>query len=125
MKGFLKKNAHAVVPIEELTLQNTEFRHVYSTTQQQQLVFMALQPGEDIGLETHLFTTQFIRIEQGHGMVVLNGKKSAIKEGDSVTIPAGTEHNVINLSERTTLKLYTIYAPPIHNPGEIEEEKTV
>lgn len=120
---FYENDAQPVIPIEELTLKNNDYRRVYSTTQQQQLVFMTLQPGEEIGTEHHLYTTQFLRIEQGQGLAILNGREFYIQDGDSITIPAGTEHNIINLSDNIELKLYTIYSPPTHEPGLVQFRK--
>lgn len=112
-----------VIPIEQLTLENEAFRRVYSTTEQQQLVFMALQPREEIGLEIHQFNTQFFRIEQGHGLAILNGQEFELRNGDSITVPANTPHNVVNVSPNEMLKLYTIYAPPKHAPGLLQYQK--
>jgi mannose-6-phosphate isomerase-like protein (cupin superfamily) len=40
-----------------------------------------------------------------------------------VVIPAGTKHNVINVSDRDELKLYTVYSPPEHRDGTIHKTK--
>ena len=39
---------------------------------------------------------QFIRVEAGDGLAVLDGVKHPISDGSAVVIPAGTKHNVIN-----------------------------
>ena len=39
--------------IEKETLENENFRKVLNTTKKSQLVVMTIQPGEDIGMETH------------------------------------------------------------------------
>ncbi len=109
--------------IEELTLKNTQFRQVLYTGQHIQLVLMCLQPGEDIGLEVHAVTDQFLRVEAGTGQVVMNGEAHLIKDGDAFVVPAGTEHNVINTSLDHPLKLYTLYAPPHHKDGTVHATK--
>jgi mannose-6-phosphate isomerase-like protein (cupin superfamily) len=109
--------------IETLTHQNTHFRHVLYTSSKMQLVVMSLLPGEDIGLETHLNTDQFVRIEQGQGYVIMDGRRQNINDGDAMIIPAGTEHNIINASADQPLKLYTIYTPPEHKDGAIHRTK--
>lgn len=109
--------------IEKKTLENNNFRKVLHTTKKCQLVVMSLKPKEDIGMETHKNTDQFIRIEKGNGIAILNGKKIKLVDGSVVIIPAGTEHNIINTSTQNTLKLYTIYVPPEHKPHTIQKNK--
>ena len=79
-----------------------------------QLVLMALNPGEEIGSETHDDVDQFFRFEGGEGVVVINGVKRAVRDGSGVIVPAGALHNVINSSKKEKLRLYTIYSPPEH-----------
>lgn len=109
--------------IEQLTLSNSFFRQVIFTAQHSQLVVMCLKPNEDIGMETHQSVDQFLRIEEGEGKAILNGQESLVKDGDVIVVPAGTEHNVINLSSDKTLKLYTVYSPPNHKDGTIHKTK--
>lgn len=112
-----------VTNIEEQSLQNDNFREVLFTAGNMQLVLMSLEPGEDIGMETHDDVDQFIRVEAGQGKAVLNGEEHQLEDGSSVVIPAGTEHNVANSSQSEPLKLYTIYAPPEHPKGTIHKDK--
>ncbi len=109
MKGFITN-------IENDTLGNEHYRRVLYTARYSQLVVMNLRPGEEIGEEVHGLD-QFIRIEQGQGSVVLDGVTSEVQAEWAIVIPAGTRHNVINTSEVTDLKLYTIYSPPEHKDG--------
>lgn len=51
--------------IEQLSLEGMDFRKVLYTGNHCQVVIMCLQPGEDIGIETHEKEDQFIRVEQG------------------------------------------------------------
>lgn len=115
MKGYITN-------IEEETLENTDYRRVLYTAKHSQLVLMCLKPGEEIGEEVHTLD-QFIRFEQGSAMVILNGTDEHPVEADfAVVIPAGTTHNVINTGE-SDLKLYTIYSPPEHKDGIVQETK--
>lgn len=111
------------IDIEQKTLENENFREVLFTARHSQLVVMTLQPGEEIGLETHENIDQFIRVEAGTGKALLNGEEKALSDGTAVVIPAGTEHNVINTSQSEALKLYTIYSPPEHADGTIHKTK--
>lgn len=109
--------------IEKLTLGNNNFRQVVYTGQHAQLVVMSLLPNEEIGMEVHAVTDQFLRIETGEGKVIMNGEEKPVKDGDAIFVPAGTEHNVINTSAKNHLKLYTLYSPPHHKDGIIHKTK--
>lgn len=108
--------------IEELTINNKNYRKVIHTTPQQQLVVMNIPNNTNIGLERHPHTTQFIRIEKGKGIAILQGKKYEISKDDFVMIPPNMEHDIISTS-RNGLKLYTIYSPPEHRPGLVQKNK--
>jgi mannose-6-phosphate isomerase-like protein (cupin superfamily) len=111
-----------VADIEELTEENEDFRRVVHTGAHMQLVLMTLQPGQDIGLETHATHDQFFRIEEGWGKVVIAGKDHPVLAGWGFIVPAGTPHNLINTGART-MTLYTIYSPPQHAPGLVRHLK--
>ena len=113
-----------VGPIESQTLKNTDFRRVLFTGQHAQLVVMCLAPGEEIGMEVHTNVDQFFRIEQGEAKVVFGEKEEHLVRGaDALLVPAGTSHNVINVSTTRPLKLYTIYSPPNHPDGTVHKTK--
>lgn len=109
--------------VEELTLANENFREVLYTGKHVQLVLMSLLPGEEIGLEVHEGVDQFFRFERGEGKVLVNDTEYHVTDGDSVIVPAGAKHNIINVSEDTALKLYTLYAPPHHEDGMVRLTK--
>jgi len=112
-----------VINIEEKTVDNNFFREVLFTAQRVQLVVMSLGPGEEIGLETHDDGDQFIRVEAGKGIAILDGEEHDLEDGSAVVIPAGVQHNIINNSPQQTLKLYTIYSPPEHPDGTVNKDK--
>lgn len=114
MKGF-------IINIEEATLQNTDYRRVLYTAKNSQLVLMNIQPGDEIGMETH-HLDQFIRIEEGSAQVILDGVTHEVKDDFAIVIPAGTTHNVINTG-MTPLKLYSVYSPPEHKDQTIHRTK--
>ena len=99
--------------IERETLENQNFRKVLNTTDKSQLVVMSLEANDEIGMEIHSDIDQFIRIEKGQAEVILDGEKTLIEDDFAVVVPAGTEHNIINVGEGK-LKLYTIYTPAEH-----------
>jgi len=110
IKGF-KSN------IENDTIQNNNFREVLYTGNNLQLVLMSLNIGEEIGEEIHKNNDQFFRFESGKGKCIINDTEYNIKNGDAIIIPAGSKHNIINISKTEKLKMYTIYAPPHHKDG--------
>ncbi|MFL6634081.1 MAG: cupin domain-containing protein [Massilia sp.] len=111
------------INIEEKTLAGNNFREVLYTTQRSQLVIMTLQPGEEIGLEKHEGHDQFIRVEAGQGVAILDGERHQLEDGVAVVIPAGAEHNVINTSDNEPMRLYTLYTPPEHPDGIVHATK--
>jgi len=110
-----------VQDIESLAISNRAFRKVLYTAQHCQLVVMALNPKEEIGMEVHKLD-QFFRVEEGSGEAVLDGVHTAIRAGFAVIVPAGTNHNIIN-SGNVPLKLYTLYAPPNHRDGVVHSTR--
>ena len=107
MKGFS-------IDIEEATLENENFRKVLYTSKHSQLVLMSLKPKEQIGMEVHEENDQFFRFEKGQGKCIINGNEYKVGKGSAVIVPAGAQHNIINTLKTGSLKLYTIYSPPVH-----------
>lgn len=111
------------VNLEKITQENTDFRRVLYTGKGSQLVLMALPPNVEIGLETHPENDQFFRFESGKGKVIINDVAYEVGDGDSVIVPMGAMHNVINLSDTEPLKFYTIYSPAHHEDGTVHITK--
>lgn len=111
------------INIEEKTLASDNFREVLYTTERSQLVIMTLKAGEEIGMEHHTGHDQFIRIEEGEGVAILDGERHPLTDGVAVVIPAGTEHNVINTSSTSPMRLYSLYMPPEHPHGIVHKTK--
>lgn len=116
MKGF---NAN----IEKDTLENNNFRKVLYTGKHSQLVLMSLKPMEEIGMEVHPDNDQFFRFEKGQGKCIIDGNEYALSDGSVIVVPAGAEHNIINVSDSEDLKLYTIYSPAHHKDGIVRATK--
>ncbi|WP_235817425.1 MULTISPECIES: cupin domain-containing protein [Gracilibacillus] len=117
-----------VVNIAEATMQNQNYRTALWTGEHLQLTLMCIAPGDDIGLEIHPSTDQFLRLEQGQGLVLMGDRQDNLNyqqfvcEDYAILVPAGTWHNVINIGE-SPLKLYSIYAPPHHPYGTVQPTK--
>ena len=108
--------------LEDRTENNADFRRVIYTGAHIQLVLMSLEPGEDIGLETHEDTDQFFRVEAGNGVMSIDGHETVIQDASGIVVPAGARHNVKNTGTKM-MKLYTIYAPPHHEDGTVHHTK--
>ena len=116
MKGF---NTN----IEKETLENENFRRVLYTGKNSQLVLMSLKPKEEIGMEVHPENDQFFRFEKGQGEVVIDDNRYEVEDGSAIVVPAGAQHNVINVSKTEDLKLYTIYSPAHHQDRIVRKTK--
>ncbi|MFC7062638.1 cupin domain-containing protein [Halobacillus seohaensis] len=136
--GFRSSNGHIslrdygpnpfVININEATKQNDTFRTALWTGEHLQVTLMSIDVGEDIGLEMHPNVDQFLRIEQGQGIVRMGKNKNNLNfernvyDDSAIIIPAGTWHNLTNTGN-TPLKLYSIYAPPNHPFGTVHVTK--
>jgi len=109
--------------IEKDTLENENFRKVLYTGKHSQLVLMSLAPNEEIGMEVHEDNDQFFRFEKGMGKCIVDGNEYDVKDGSAVIVPAGAQHNVINVSATEGLSLYTIYSPAHHQDGIVRKTK--
>ena len=107
--------------IEQLTVENEDFRRVLYTGQHSQVVLMAIEPGDDIGEEIH-HVDQFLRFEKGEGKSIIDGVEYSVTDGSAVLVPAGARHNILNTGTGA-LKLYTVYAPPNHIDGRVHHTK--
>lgn len=119
-----------IVDINKATMQNNTFRTALWTGEHLQLTLMSLEPGEDIGLEVHPNTDQFLRIESGRGVTMMGNTRDnlylrqPVFDDTAIIVPAGTWHNIINTGTKP-LKLYSIYAPPNHPYGTVHQTKEI
>ena len=117
-----------VINIDEITKFNNNFRIALWTGKHLQVTLMSIKPNECIGLEMHPDVDQFIKIEEGCGLVQMGDNKNNLTfekkayNGYAIVIPAGKWHNLTNLGNRP-IKLYSIYAPANHPFGTIHKTK--
>lgn len=117
-----------VVDIEEATTQNRTFRTALWTGDHLQVTLMSIAPGDDIGLELHPDVDQFLRVEQGQGLVQMGDRQDQldyqqrVSDDFAIMVPAGKWHNLTNTGQQP-LKIYSIYAPPEHPFGTVHKTK--
>ena len=118
------------VNIEDETLANDTFRTTLWTGKHLQLTVMSIRPGDDIGLEVHPDTDQFVRVEQGRGRCQMGPSRDdlsfdrEVSDGWAILVPAGTWHNVTNIGDEP-MQVYTVYAPQHHKPGKVHQTKAI
>jgi len=111
--------------LEKATLENTSYRAVAWSGRYLQLTLMSIPAGEDIGLEAHPDTDQFLRLDGGRGRVQMGPAKDRldfdreVEDGWAVLIPAGTWHNVTNIGDEP-MQVYAVYAPVHHAAGKVQ-----
>ena len=114
--------------IEEAAIRNNNYRQVIWTGEYLQVTLMSIDVDSDIGYEVHPDLDQFIRLEQGQGLVLMGDSvenldyQVPVYDDFAFIIPAGKWHNLINTGDEP-IKLYSIYAPPHHDPGAVHQTK--
>ncbi len=114
--------------LETATVENDHYRAVAWSGKYLQLTLMSIPVGEDIGLETHPETDQFLRVDAGRGRVQMGPAEDQldvereVSDGWAVMVPAGTWHNITNIGDQT-MKVYALYAPPEHPHGTVHPTK--
>lgn len=119
------------IDIEKATLSETRYRRILKTYDgSMQLVTMAIPGDGDVPWERHDHSSQFIRVESGRGEVQMGSRKGHVEEvhqlrdGVAVIVPPMRWHYVRNTCpQKSPLKIYTVYCPPVHKEGEEEEEE--
>lgn len=119
-----------VINIARASKQNNNYRTTLWTGKYFQVTVMSINVGDDIGLEVHPTTDQFIRIEEGQGIVQMGDSKDkldfqAFATVDSaIMVPAGKWHNVTNTGTRP-MKVSVVYAPPEHPHSTVHATKAI
>lgn len=117
-----------VIDMNTATIKNHCYRRALWTGEKLQATLMCIPVGENINLEVHKEIDQFIYIISGMGVSEVGNMKinlpfkSTVYANTGIFIPCGMWHNITNIGN-TDLKLFTIYAPPEHPFGTIEEVK--
>ncbi len=107
--------------IFDLAKSGTDFRREITTHKHSQLVIMSVEPGDDIGMESH-DVDQILVFLEGQADAIIGADKAVVGAGSLVIVPAGVEHNFINTGS-VPLKLFTIYAPAEEPVGTVHKTK--
>ncbi|PYH45912.1 cupin domain-containing protein [Aspergillus saccharolyticus JOP 1030-1] len=97
------------------------FRKVLHTGLYSQFVAMEVPVNGEIGDEVHT-VDQTLIFTHGTGKAIVAGKEQEVKQGDVVIVPAGTQHQFLNVGD-TPLELVTVYAPAEHDPRTVHQTK--
>ena len=91
-----------------------KFRTILDTTKNSQSTLMYLEPNQNIGMEIHKNTDQYVYILEGNGVAILNGAEYDLSTNENffVIINAGVEHDII--ANDCGLKLMVIYTTILH-----------
>ena len=100
-----------------------DIHNIVQTNKFSQITTVCLEPEKSIGFERHNnpASDQIVIVLEGRGTAML-GKDVHdtelifydISPSTFITIPAGTRHEIYNISEKDIMKLLIIYTPPIH-----------
>jgi mannose-6-phosphate isomerase-like protein (cupin superfamily) len=82
--------------VQQLALENNNFRKVLFTNKHSQVVLMSILPGEDIGREVHEAVDQVLYFVKGTGQAVVGAETHNI--GLARCLPCQPERNIISLT---------------------------
>jgi quercetin dioxygenase-like cupin family protein len=108
--------------LSEGAAQNKNFFTTVCTTQQTQIVYGHLMPGERVDEEVHHYSTQVVTVATGTLRVFCEGRGKLLMMGDTVVISAGIRHELRNDTDEHA-SFWSIYSPPVHKPGEMLVKK--
>lgn len=117
-----------VANLGRMARNNPNFRAAVWTGEYLQTTLMSIPVRGEIGLELHEDTDQMLLVEQGQAFVMMGAKKDhmdfrqRVMMGDTIFVPAGTWHNVMNTG-RIPLRLVSVYAPPHHPRGTVHRTR--
>ncbi|PYH95058.1 AraC-like ligand binding domain protein [Aspergillus ellipticus CBS 707.79] len=97
------------------------FRKVLHTGLYSQFVAMEIPVNGEIGDEIHT-VDQVLIFTHGTGKAIVAGKEQQVKQNDVVIVPAGTQHQFLNVGS-TPLEVVTIYSSAEHDPRTVNDTK--
>jgi mannose-6-phosphate isomerase-like protein (cupin superfamily) len=88
---------------------------ILETTPRSQTAAMTLDPGESSSEKpnTHPESDQVLIVLEGKITAEISGKRSEMKKGDALTVPAGTPHKFTNGGSERAIT-FSVYSPPAY-----------
>jgi mannose-6-phosphate isomerase-like protein (cupin superfamily) len=101
--------------MKRATLRFGEGFHVSVGNRRSQAATMTLGPGDSEGGpdNRHRGADQWLFVQTGTGMAIVNGRRVNLKAGSLVLIERGDRHEIRNTG-RTPLKTLNVYVPPAY-----------
>lgn len=123
-----KAQPHHMPSVDKMAVTNDNFRSVHWTNNMQ-VVFMSLRPGEAIGKEKHKHADQLFLLFAGSADVVVFASQEdsvgesprTLRVNDAFVVPAKTYHDVIAGSNGA--KMVTVYSFPQHAFDTVQHDK--
>lgn len=117
-----------VINIDAKAIENENYISALWTGANLQLTVMSVPAHEEIPMEIHGNEDQMVYVVKGEGEVTVGSSVnspevvSQLKSGYCVLIPAAKHHMIRNSGERE-LKLFSVYAPPVHLRGTVKTKR--
>ncbi len=88
---------------------------ILETTRRSHSASMTLEAGESSSERpnTHPESDQVLIVLEGKLIAEISGKRSEMKKGDAVTVPAGTPHRFTNAGNERAVT-FSVYSPPAY-----------
>ena len=92
---------------------------VLQTTRKSQTATMTLPPGAESGPKgnDHPGSDQILLVLKGTLSAEVGPKRSDLKRGDVIVVPAGVPHRFVN-NGKTPAVTFNVYAPPAYDEDE-------
>lgn len=117
-----------VANVGKMACKNDNFRESVWTGEYAQMTVMSIPRCENVGIEMHEDTDQYIRVEHGTAMALVGNcadnlcNRYTLRAGEAIFVPAGVWHNIVNVG-KCALKLSSVYAPPHHPRYTVQRNK--
>jgi mannose-6-phosphate isomerase-like protein (cupin superfamily) len=104
--------------VKRATLRFGRGFRVALTSRRSQAAVMTLAPGDSEGgpANRHRGADQWLFVQSGIGVAIVNGRGVTLKAGSLVLIERGDRHEIRNTG-RTPLKTLNVYVPPAYTNG--------
>jgi mannose-6-phosphate isomerase-like protein (cupin superfamily) len=76
-----------------------------------------LDPKQETGMKTRSFDLQVVKGVEGVGLVIIGGATQVLNPGMMLVIPPNVSYNIINVSAKDPLKMYTTHVLSVPQAG--------